>query len=75
MLGVDHDIESSLPVFIPPRKRQSSKKTNGVQNYVDHIVNVQVNCDSINLNKNKISINFLFFIHSHKIANTRYHQV
>ncbi|XP_053949439.1 uncharacterized protein LOC128857718 [Anastrepha ludens] len=29
------------PVFIPPRKRQTSKKVNGAQNYVDHIVNVQ----------------------------------
>lgn len=26
------------PVFVPPRKRQTTKKTNGVQNYVDHIV-------------------------------------
>lgn len=30
------------PVFVPPRKRQTSKKQNGVQNYVDHIVSVQV---------------------------------
>lgn len=30
------------PVFIPPRKRQTSKKVNGAQNYVDHIVNIQV---------------------------------
>lgn len=30
------------PVFIPPRKRQTSKKANGTQNYVDHIVTVQV---------------------------------
>lgn len=29
------------PVFIPPRKRQTSKKANGTQNYVDHIVAVQ----------------------------------
>lgn len=29
------------PVFIPPRKR-ISKKVNGVQNYVDHIVSIQV---------------------------------
>lgn len=43
MLGVDRDVEASLPVFIPPRKRQSTKKPNGVQNYVDHIVSVQVN--------------------------------
>lgn len=31
-----------LPLFIPPRKRQSSKKCNGSHNYVDHIVTVQV---------------------------------
>uniref|UniRef100_A0A1A9X201 Transmembrane protein 169 n=1 Tax=Glossina brevipalpis TaxID=37001 RepID=A0A1A9X201_9MUSC len=29
------------PVFIPPRKRHTNKKTNGTQNYVDHIANVQ----------------------------------
>lgn len=31
-----------VPVFVPPRKRQTSKKQNGVQNYVDHIVSVEV---------------------------------
>lgn len=31
------------PVFIPPRKRHTNKKSNGTQNYVDHIANVQVN--------------------------------
>lgn len=30
------------PVFVPPRKRQTTKKPNGVQNYVDHIVCAQV---------------------------------
>lgn len=35
-------IGDSVPVFVPPRKRQTSKKQNGVQNYVDHIVCVQV---------------------------------
>ncbi|KAL9887910.1 uncharacterized protein ACN2A1_010053 isoform 1-T2 [Glossina fuscipes fuscipes] len=29
------------PVFIPPRKRHTNKKSNGTQNYVDHIANVQ----------------------------------
>lgn len=32
----------SVPVFIPPRKRQTTKKSNGTQNYVDHIVSVCV---------------------------------
>lgn len=32
--------EMSVPVFIPPRKRQTTKKANGTQNYVDHIVTV-----------------------------------
>lgn len=30
------------PLFIPPRKRMTSKKTNGNQHHVDHIVNAQV---------------------------------
>lgn len=30
------------PVFIPPRKRQQNKAEAKKQNYVDHIVNVQV---------------------------------
>lgn len=41
MMGVERDSES-VPVFVPPRKRQTTKKVNGVQNYVDHIVSVQV---------------------------------
>ncbi|XP_037047527.1 uncharacterized protein LOC119082198 [Bradysia coprophila] len=32
----------SLPVFIPPRKRQTTKKPNGTQNYVDHIVSSHI---------------------------------
>lgn len=43
MVGVEN-INETIPVFVPPRKRQSSKKVVGVQNYVDHIVSVQVNC-------------------------------
>lgn len=37
-------VESSVKFgnFIPPRKRNATKKANGVQNYVDHIVTVQV---------------------------------
>lgn len=42
MLNTENSISDSIPVFIPPRKRQSSKKPNGVQNYVDHIVCAQV---------------------------------
>jgi len=30
------------PVFIPPRKRQQTKSEAKKQNYVDHIVSVQV---------------------------------
>ena len=41
MVGKDN-CNKGKPVFIPPRKRQSSKKTNGTQNYVDHIVTAQV---------------------------------
>lgn len=41
---IGHEPASSkdLPLFIPPRKRQSTKKCNGSHNYVDHIVTVQV---------------------------------
>lgn len=41
-MNVEKSGSDSVPVFVPPRKRQTSKKQNGVQNYVDHIVNVQV---------------------------------
>uniref|UniRef100_A0A182V2K9 Transmembrane protein n=1 Tax=Anopheles merus TaxID=30066 RepID=A0A182V2K9_ANOME len=33
--------QSEFPVFIPPRKRQTGKKTNH-GNHIDHIVNIQV---------------------------------
>lgn len=42
MMNVDKTAIDSAPVFVPPRKRQTTKKQNGVQNYVDHIVCVQV---------------------------------
>lgn len=42
MINGEKNISNSVPVFVPPRKRQTSKKQNGVQNYVDHIVSVQV---------------------------------
>lgn len=42
MINIEKNMNDSIPVFVPPRKRQTSKKQNGVQNYVDHIVNVQV---------------------------------
>lgn len=38
----DMNVVKERPVFIPPRKRQTNKKSNGTQNYVDHIANVQV---------------------------------
>lgn len=41
-MSAEKDIVDGTPVFVPPRKRQTSKKQNGVQNYVDHIVCVQV---------------------------------
>lgn len=41
-MNVEKSGIDSAPVFVPPRKRQTSKKQNGVQNYVDHIVSVQV---------------------------------
>lgn len=41
MVGLDKTTDS-VPVFVPPRKRQSSKKAGGVQTYVDHIVSIQV---------------------------------
>lgn len=45
MVGLDKS--NDTPVFVPPRKRQSSKKAGGgVQNYVDHIVSIQVKKDS-----------------------------
>lgn len=48
MVGTD----LSVPVFIPPRKRQTTKKSNGTQNYVDHIVSVSV--DSLYTKQNHI---------------------
>ncbi|XP_055923166.1 transmembrane protein 169 isoform X1 [Eupeodes corollae] len=41
LLSTEANMLKERPVFIPPRKRQTSKKTNGTQNYVDHIVAVQ----------------------------------
>lgn len=46
-MNVEKSAVDSAPVFVPPRKRQASKKQNGVQNYVDHIVSVQVYIYSI----------------------------
>ena len=43
----DINVVKERPVFIPPRKRQTNKKQNGTQNYVDHIANVQVRAESI----------------------------
>lgn len=40
MMNTEANSSDSIPVFVPPRKRQTSKKQNGVQNYVDHIVQV-----------------------------------
>lgn len=40
MVGLEKT--NDMPVFVPPRKRQTSKKSGGVQLYVDHIVNIQV---------------------------------
>lgn len=42
MTGDTSNAVKERPVFIPPRKRQTNKKSNGTQNYVDHIANVQV---------------------------------
>lgn len=42
MMNGEKNMSDTVPVFVPPRKRQTSKKQNGVQNYVDHIVCVQV---------------------------------
>lgn len=41
MVGLEK-VNDNAPVFVPPRKRQTTKKTGGVQNYVDHIVSIQV---------------------------------
>lgn len=72
MINVEKNMTDSVPVFVPPRKRQTSKKQNGVQNYVDHIVSVQV-CKNIEYSK-KSSQNFIFFF-SQMTENTQYHQV
>lgn len=58
MMGVERDSES-VPVFVPPRKRQTTKKVNGVQNYVDHIVSVQVSkCNAIFIHSFEYSLSF-----------------
>lgn len=49
----DMNVVKERPVFIPPRKRQTNKKTNGTQNYVDHIANVQVILDKLKKQKIK----------------------
>lgn len=41
-LTADVTTTKERPVFIPPRKRQQNKAEAKKQNYVDHIVNVQV---------------------------------
>lgn len=64
----------SIPVFVPPRKRQTSKKQNGVQNYVDHIVCVQVRVLMFHYHQKKM-FNFSKFYCSQMIENIRYHQV
>lgn len=64
----------SVPVFIPPRKRQTTKKPNGTQNYVDHIVSVS----GINFSKNFCKINFLTFYNYCRIVqqnNLQHYQV
>lgn len=42
MVNSEKAIDGTVPVFMPPRKRQTSKKATGGHNYVDHIVCVQV---------------------------------
>lgn len=42
MVNLETPTDDTVPVFMPPRKRQTSKKTAGGHNYVDHIVCVQV---------------------------------
>lgn len=56
MVNIENGASEAEPVFVPPRKRQSSKKPNGVQNYVDHIVCAQV---SDNLNEFKQQNSFI----------------
>lgn len=41
-IGTEIQKDRTQPVFVPPRKRQTNKKLNCTQNYVDHIVSIQV---------------------------------
>lgn len=47
------------PLFIPPRKRQSSKKNNTNPNYVDHIVTSQVSALFSLISFNKFTLYLL----------------
>lgn len=61
MLSSGKSIEDLGPVFMPPRKRQTSKKSTTVQNYVDHIVQVTHSTKYlvlVNLNNNQICFIF-----------------
>lgn len=73
MVGIEN-INETIPVFVPPRKRQSSKKVVGVQNYVDHIVSVQVNFTKHNefLIKGKYNkaVFFCYFQPQYKISSS-----
>lgn len=71
MINVEKNMTDSVPVFVPPRKRQTSKKQNGVQNYVDHIVTVQV-CKNIEYFEIYLKSSYFF---SQMTENTQYHQV
>lgn len=58
-LGVDTSTGSKeRPVFIPPRKRQQTKSEAKKQNYVDHIVNVQVSKLNQMVKNAVINLNF-----------------
>lgn len=58
-------VGSDVPVFIPPRKRQTTKKTNGTQNYVDHIVSVKNHLNGTSKIR-QIDNKNLIFIDSHQ---------
>lgn len=58
VLGKESQQTQDLPIFVPPRKRQASKKSNGHHNYVDHIVNVQVTLCFLNFFTRHVCIPF-----------------
>lgn len=63
MVNSEKPIDDTVPVFMPPKKRQTSKKAAGGHNYVDHIVCVQVKV-KMKTNQNSFSSKIIIIMAS-----------